>query len=259
MSSKDSMAHYLLRTLNKAQRHYRLFDDGDRLLVAVSGGKDSLTLLDLLHRRRISGPERLELVAGHVRTDYHCGRAVPVDWLADWCAERDIPLLDDTVAVAQRVTSCTHNRCFWCAWARRKALFRMADRSACTKLAFGHHADDVAETTLMNLFYSGRVDTMHARSVLFDGRLTLVRPLALVEERDITAFALASAYPLQGELCPEGAISRRAFVKRVLSEAEMGHHGVKRSMYSALRKLDLPGDQSTACQECREVADQEGG
>lgn len=164
-------------------------------------------------------------------------------------------LLDETVAVAEKVTSSTHNRCFWCAWARRKALFQMAARSGCTRLAFGHHADDVAETTLMNLFYNGRVDTMHARSVLFGGRLTLVRPLALVEERDIAAFAQASAYPLQGELCPEGAVSRRAFVKRILREAEMGHHGVKRSIYSALQRLALTGDQELP----GEVDGQEGG
>ncbi|MFO7697270.1 MAG: tRNA 2-thiocytidine biosynthesis TtcA family protein [Anaerolineae bacterium] len=232
------MAHYLLRALNKAQRHYRLFEDGDRVLVAVSGGKDSLTLLDLLHRRQTSGPEQLALVAGRVRTDYHCGRAVSEDWLTGWCAERDIPLLVEEVAVAERVTSSEHNRCFWCAWARRKALFQLAQRSACGKLAFGHHADDVAETTLMNLFYSGRVDTMHARSVLFDGALTVVRPLALVEERDITAFARASGYPLEGTACPEGAQSRRAFVKSVLREAEDQHHGVKRSIHSALRRIE---------------------
>lgn len=232
------MAHYLLRSLNKAQRHYRLFDDGDRVMVAVSGGKDSLTLLDLLHRRRVSGPEKLALFAGRIRTDYHCGRAVPEDWLAGWCAEREIPLVVDEVAVAERVESSEHNRCFWCAWARRKALFQLAQQHACAKLAFGHHADDVAETTLMNLFYSGRVDTMHARSVLFDGALTVVRPLVLVEERDITAFARASGYPLEGNPCPEGAQSRRAFVKGVLREAESHHHGVKRSMHSALRKME---------------------
>lgn len=232
------MAHYLLRSINKAQRYYRLFDDGDRVLVAVSGGKDSLSLLDLLYRRRASGPEQLTLVAGCIRTDFHCGRAVPDEWLADWCAEREIPFMVEKVAVAERVTSSAHNRCFWCAWARRKALFELAERFGCVKLALGHHADDVAETTLMNLFYNGRVDTMQARSVLFDGALTVVRPMALVEERDITAFARASGYPLEGTVCPEGARSRRAFVKGILHEAESQHHGVKRSMHSALRKFE---------------------
>jgi tRNA 2-thiocytidine biosynthesis protein TtcA len=238
MATIDTMAFYLLKSLNKAHRHYRLLDHGDRILVAVSGGKDSLTLLDLLHRRRHSGPENVELVAGHVTSDYHCGRAVPLEWLADWCSQRDIPLVRDTVAVADTITTANRSRCFWCAWERRRALFRMAESEGCRKLAFGHHADDLAETTLMNLFYSSRVESMKVRSELFGGRLTLIRPLALIEERDIAAFARVSGYPIQGEPCPEGARSRRAFVREILRQAEAEHRGVKRSMHHALRRCE---------------------
>jgi len=246
MSGPDTLAHYLLRGVNKAQRQYGLFEDGDRVLVAVSGGKDSLALLDLLYRRRVTGPEQLHLIAGHVRSDYHCGRCVSEDWLASWCQERNIPLFVEAVQVATRVNGSPRGHCFWCARERRKALFQLARREGCSKLAFGHHADDIAETTLMNLLYSGRVDTMRARSPLFDGELIVVRPLALIEERDIAAFARASAYPLAGEPCPEGAHSRRSFVKHVLREAEDQHHGVKRSIHRALRGLEL-AEPGTGC------------
>ena len=238
MNRTDTLAHYLLRSVNKAQRHYRLFDPDDRVLVAVSGGKDSLTLLDLLYRRRVYGPEKLHLVAGHVQSDYHCGRAVSSDWLATWCAERDIPLLCTDIQVADVVANSAHSRCFWCARARRKALFTLARKADCAKLAFGHHADDVAETTLMNLFYNGRIEALQARSALFDGTLTVVRPLALVEERDIATFARASGYPIEGLPCPEGARSRRALMKRILRDAEIERHDVKRSIYKAVSRID---------------------
>jgi tRNA(Ile)-lysidine synthase TilS/MesJ len=232
----DKLAYYLLRSLNKAVRCYDLLADGDRILVALSGGKDSLTLLDLLRRRQSRGRDRFTLVAGHVRSDFHCGRAAPTEWLRLRCQTWGIPLVVDDMQVAEELMTTDKSRCHRCAWNRRKVLFRMAERMACNKIAFGHHADDVVETAMMNLLYNARIGGMDARLDLFDGRLTVIRPLVLTEERDIVPYARASGFPIQGEPCPEGLTSRRALVRRLLSEVGREHHDVKRSIYAALSR-----------------------
>ena len=228
------LAYYLLKAVNKANRRYDLLADGDAILVAVSGGKDSMTLLDLLYRRRRVAREQYRLIAAHVRTDFHCGRSVPVEWLEGWCAARGIPLVVQDLMVAEELAATNLSKCFRCAWDRRKTLFQLADRLGCTKLAFGHHADDIAETTLMNLFYTATIRRMEPKMDLFKGRLTVIRPLAYVEERDIIPFVRASAFPIQGEPCPEGLSSRRAVVKRMLRELESECHDVKRHVYRAV-------------------------
>lgn len=235
----DRLAHYLLRAVNKACHEYRLFDKGDVVLVAVSGGKDSLTLLDLLWRRQAIARERYRLMVGHIRSDWHCGRAVSLPWLQGWCAARGLPLAVEQMAVAEDLRAMRKSRCFRCAWVRRKTLFTLADRLGCNKLALAHHADDIAETTLMNLFYNARIAGLAPKMRLFDGRLTVVRPLALVEERDIPPFVRASGFPIEGEPCPEGLAGRRERVKQVLRMVESENHRVKRSIFAAVNRLRL--------------------
>ena len=234
----DRLAFYLLKAVNKANRRYRLFAHGDTILVAVSGGKDSLTLLDLLHRRQRTSRDHLSLIAGLVRTDFHCGSTVSESWLRTWCENRGIPMVVDEVQVAHELSNAKGSKCFRCSWVRRKALFTMADRLGCNKLAFGHNADDIAETTLMNLFYSGRIQRMEAKVSFFDGKLIVIRPLAFIEERDIVPFVQASGFPIQGEPCPEEIASHRTLMKRILRELESEHPGVKRSIYRALEHHD---------------------
>lgn len=230
----EHLAFYLQKSLNKAVHSYGLLSNGDTVLVAVSGGKDSMTCLDLLYRYRRYAPVHYTLQVAHIRTDWSCGRVVPESWLAEYCRQRSLPFIVEEIAIAEELRQTNLSRCFRCAWNRRRALFRLTDTLGCNKLAFGHHADDIAETTLMNLFYNASLRRMEPRMELFDGRLTVIRPLALIEERDIVPFVQASGFPLEGEPCPEGLNSRRALVHRMLREVEGECHQVKRHIFRAI-------------------------
>lgn len=234
----DRLAYYLNKSITKADKRFRLLEEGDRILVAVSGGKDSLSLLDLLQRRQTTSRVHYALVAGHVRSDAHCGRAVALPWLEAWCAEHTIPLALADMAVADQLETTDKSACFVCSWHRRKALFELAHALGCNKIALGHHGDDMAETVLLNLLYASRIEGLAGKAEFFEGELGLIRPLLLIEERDLADFAQASGFPIEGEPCPAGLDSQRAQVKRMLRELEVGRHRIKRSIFRAVDRYE---------------------
>lgn len=209
----EKQAHYLLRDVAKAIRNFEMLANGDRVAIAVSGGKDSLALLELLDRYRRSAPVRYDLAAIHVRGDA-TGITAPHEPLEQWLAARGLPY---------RVVEPELNRqdvppldCQRCTWLRRKALFTAADELGCNVLAYAHHADDVAQTALLNILYVGNVGSLAPIGDYFDGRFRLIRPLIYVPERELAAFARACGFPAPPPTCPRGPDSRRATVKEML-------------------------------------------
>jgi len=238
----DKLAYWLLKRVNAAIREHGLIANGDRVAVAVSGGKDSLSLLRLLRVRQREAQERCEVVAVHVipASDAPCGTGGDTSVLEAWFRGEGV----EYAFVSMEEASGQPDRdgqspCFHCAWRRRKALFLAAERLGCNKVAFGHHADDVAQTTLLNLFYQARLETMLPRVEFFGGKLTVIRPLAYVPEKELVRFAAACGFPPAPAPCQNVDASRRALMAQILRAVEKTYPKVKVNLWRAVERAQV--------------------
>lgn len=213
MANPDTQARYLLKGVNRAVRDFGLIEDGDRIAVGVSGGKDSLTLLDLL-LRGVDIPGTYEVFAVHID-----GSALGLPdmrpSLEPWLQGLGVPYEIAPLQVPEGEKLPMD--CFRCSWNRRKALFFAADRLKCNKVAFGHHADDAAVTTLMSLLYKGKLENLAARRSFFSGRFILIRPLIYLASAEIARYAKSRAWTSpQAGACPRDKVSRRVDLEHFL-------------------------------------------
>ncbi|MFA6470994.1 MAG: tRNA 2-thiocytidine biosynthesis TtcA family protein [Candidatus Latescibacterota bacterium] len=212
-------ARNLLRKVNRGIDEFKFFADGDRVCVAVSGGKDSLSLLHLLieHKRFYNVKYDIEVV--HIVSDYIPQGLDTREYIRSFCAALGIPCSFPEISVTtdEKGEPCDPS-CFWCAWKRREALFSWCVEHGFNKLALAHHADDVAETTLLNLIYHGTLETMLPSRVFFDGKFTLVRPLFYVRERDLVRFARLAGFQTCSCECPNSETGKRHRMKEIVRE-----------------------------------------
>jgi tRNA 2-thiocytidine biosynthesis protein TtcA len=219
---------------------YGLIEAGDRILVAVSGGKDSYTLLDLLTRARRKAPVRFELIAFHLDQGQpgYDGRSLR-DWLAQLGTPFEIGREDTYTPVmndAAENEDATY--CRLCSRLRRGILYTTAERLGCNKIALGHHRDDALETLLLNLFYSGRLQAMPAAYTTNDGRFRVIRPLIECAEAEIARHAAAAGYPiLPCNLCGSQSDLKRESVTRLLRELEQTIPNLRQVMLAALKNV----------------------
>lgn len=237
-TSTERAAFWILKKVNRAIREYGMIGDGDRVAVAVSGGKDSLSLLRLLDERRRWSPEKYELVAIHVTGDARGGDVPFHRPLGDWLEARGYETL--VVPLDLPAGETLPLGCQRCTWNRRKALFTAAQKLGCNVIAFGHHLDDLAQTTLMNLLFQGRVETMAPKREYFDGTIRLVRPLCFTTEAEVRRFARLEVFPPPPPDCPRSAVSQRKQAKDLLRIAMKSN----RSVLSNLLRAGLKGNDS---------------
>lgn len=236
----------LTKRFHKACADYGLIADGDHILIGLSGGKDSLALVELLGRRAQIYKPRFQVTAVHVRVKE---RAYQTDlsYLEHFCAEAKVPLIVRDVEIgelpetpdSQPRTSHAQNAspCFLCSWYRRKALFDLAQEIGCNKIALGHHRDDVAQTLLMNLIYQGTIATIPPILPMAKMPLSLVRPLYLVDEADIARYAELRGYQKQPKLCPFEHVTSREKAKDLLAQIKAVNPEALDSIFGAMSNI----------------------
>ncbi len=224
--------------MGKAIHRYGMIQDGDRILVGVSGGKDSLSLLTLLSERAKRVPVHYELLAVHVDLGFQSSGA---DMLTEFFEAKKVAYHIEPTRIAELANGPDNreNPCFLCSWERRKRVFSLAQRFGCNKIAFGHHKDDIIETFLLNVFYSAEISTMLPLQPLFKGKITLIRPLALIEEKKIEWFAKEMGLPYFPCVCPASGKSKRRKVKELLSVLEKENRLVKGNIFRSLSNVKM--------------------
>ena len=248
MTEVETLWRRLNERFVRAFATYGLLADGDRVLVGLSGGKDSLCLLELLARRaRIHHP-RFSVEALHVRMT-NVAYESSTDALERFCQELDVPLHVVTTGFEVGEGSIHSGRdarrqkspCFLCSWYRRKQLFNMAQQLGCNKIALGHHQDDLLKTALMNLTFQGRFDTMPARLPLAKMPLTIIRPLCLCQESDIQRYAQLRGYEPQAKRCPYEHESHRTDIGQLFQCMEQMNPEARFSLWNALNAAGKVG------------------
>jgi len=224
--------------VGKAIEDYAMIAEGDRVMVCLSGGKDSYTLLDVLLSLQRSAPIQFELVAVNLDQKQP---GFPAHVLPEYLGALGVPfeiLEQDTYSVVKRVVPEGRTMCGLCSRLRRGRLYRYAAENGITKIALGHHRDDIVETLFLNLFFGGRMKSMPPKLLSEDARHVVIRPLAYVPEREIDRYARAREFPIiPCKLCGSQDNLQRVAVKRMLAEWEREFPGRTETIFSAMRNV----------------------
>ena len=246
-SEKDIASRRLEKRLKerfvKAMATYHLIEDDDRILVGLSGGKDSLLLTELLAKRAKIEHPRFSVEALHVRME-NIHYETDTSYLQQFCDTLGIPLHvrttsfevfdEETASNEINLKRKQKQPCFLCSWNRRKLMFNLAQELGCNKIALGHHQDDLIHTALLNLTYQAHFATMPARLKMRKMPLSIIRPLCLIPEADIKAWAELQGYQKQQKLCPYETNSHRTDIKRLYDALEQLNPEVRYNIWGAL-------------------------
>jgi len=224
--------------VGKAIEDFKMIEDGDKVMVCLSGGKDSYTMLDMLMSLQRKAPVKFELLAVNLdqkQPDF------PEQVLPEYLKALGVPyhiIEQDTYSVVKRVVPEGKTMCGLCSRLRRGSLYTFAAANGITKIALGHHRDDIIETLFLNLFFGGKLKAMPPKLLSEDGRNIVIRPMAYVSEREIERYATARKFPIiPCNLCGSQENMQRRIIKNMLKQWEVEYPGRSETIFSALRNV----------------------
>jgi len=234
----DSGARYLLKvqkTVGRAINRYGLIAAGDRIAVGVSGGKDSIVLLETLAVRRRWIPIHYDIHAVHINVK-NITADLDRSFYEKMCNDLDIAFHHRSIGIdLDRDPSKTV--CFVCAWHRRKELFTLVRELRCGRLALGHHMDDALETLFLNMTFNGSISSIPPKLSMFGGEFDIIRPLILLKEKEVARYARIREFPAPRSQCPYGETTRRADMKRLIGEVARMNKKAKNNIYRAMSNI----------------------
>ncbi len=225
---------HLKKWLEKAVLDYQMIEEGDRLLIGVSGGADSFTLLDLLDSPMVFAP-KFSFIAVNIDMGFDPDYVAYIQ-LEKYLRENNYHYIMEKTDIGL-LTHSDYNKknpCFLCSRLRRKRIFEIAAAEGCNKIAFAHHRDDIIETLLINMFYGREISTMMPKQSIFDGKLHIIRPLAYLKEELVKKYSRERQFPAAKNDCPTSLSSKRVYIKNLLNELERDNKAIRENIYKAM-------------------------
>lgn len=230
----------ILGHMRKAIDDYNMIEDGDKVAVALSGGKDSLTMLMGLHDLQRFYPKKFEIIAVTVNPGFDFFDS---SFIRNYCNNLDIHYIEEHSNIKEIVFDIRKekNPCSLCANLRRGILNSVAIREHCNKISLGHNEDDVLETFIMNLFYTGNIGTFAPISYMDRSKITLIRPLVYTPEKEIKKFIKKNNIKIMPKLCPMDGLSNRENIKNLIKNLEFDIPHVKANLFGAIKRKNISG------------------
>ena len=223
----------MLSPFRKALTQFKMLKDGDKVAVGVSGGKDSVTLLKLFCEYKKFAPEKFELVAISIDLQFD-GKPTDFSLIRKMCEEYGVEYYVEKTDIGQIVFEerKEKNPCSLCSKMRKGALYNLASKLGCNKVALGHHSDDMVDTMLLSFFYEGRLSTFAPKSYLSKTDITMIRPLIFIREANIKSYA--KILPITKSCCPANGNTKREYVKNLVEQISKDIPNVREIMFTAL-------------------------
>ncbi len=228
----------LQKKLMKALLDYQMIEKGDRILVGISGGADSLSLLKLLSDEFIQKMNPFSFIAVHIDLGFQ--EKDPKQWnrLESYFQKSDMKyrIVHTEISHQAFALNAKKNPCFICSLYRRKKIYEIAHTEQCNKIAYGHHRDDVVETLLINILYGRKIEAMNPVQEIFKGKMHIIRPLVYIEENLLKQFARESEFPVCTKLCPMDGFSRRQKIKEMINhlQSEESYANIRQNIFRSL-------------------------